>query len=76
MFVDWGIPTPLLLVVVAIVVAGIVARRVPFLRLAINLVSWLVLGGLLLVVLQQREQFDPNPAGDAGPQSAGPERRR
>ena len=59
MFVDWGIPTPLLFVVVAIVVAGIVARRVPFLRLAINLVSWLVLGGLLLVVLQQREQFDP-----------------
>ncbi|MCT8002191.1 TIGR02281 family clan AA aspartic protease [Sphingomonas sanguinis] len=59
MFADLGVPTPLVIIVIAVVVAGIVARRVPVLRVAINLVSWVLLAGLLFVVLQQREQFDP-----------------
>ncbi|MBB3878736.1 retropepsin-like aspartic protease family protein [Sphingomonas pseudosanguinis] len=54
-----GIPTPLLILVAAIIVAGIVARRVPVLRVAISIVTWVVLGGLVLSLVHQREQFDP-----------------
>lgn len=54
-----GIPTPLLILVAAIIVAGIVARRVPVLRVAISIVTWIVLGGLVLSLVHQREQFDP-----------------
>jgi aspartyl protease family protein len=59
MFADLGVPLPLLAVVLAVVLAGIIARRVPILRVAISLLSWLLLGGLLFVLLQQRQQFDP-----------------
>lgn len=54
-----GIPTPLLIVVAAVIVAGIIARRVPILRVAISIVSWVVLGGLVLSLIHQRQQFDP-----------------
>lgn len=54
-----GIPMPLLILVAAIIVAGIVARRVPVLRVAISIVTWVVLGGLVLSLVHQREQFDP-----------------
>lgn len=54
-----GIPTPLLIVVAAVIVAGIIARRVPILRVAISIVSWVVLGGLVLSLVHQRQQFDP-----------------
>lgn len=60
MFADLGVPLPLLAVVLAVVLAGIIARRVPILRVAISLLSWLLLGGLLFVLLQQRQQFDPH----------------
>lgn len=59
MFADLGVPLPLLAVVLAMVLAGIIARRVPILRIAISLLSWLLLGGLVFVLLQQRQQFDP-----------------
>ncbi len=59
MFADLGVPLPLLAVVLAVILAGIIARRVPILRVAISLLSWLLLGGLLFVLLQQRQQFDP-----------------
>ncbi|WP_343525141.1 TIGR02281 family clan AA aspartic protease [Sphingomonas sp.] len=58
-FPDLGIPMPALLLVFAVVFAGLIARRVPVLRFAINVVSALLLAGLLLAVLHQREQFDP-----------------
>ncbi len=35
------------------------SRGVCQLRVAISLLSWLLLGGLLFVLLQQRQQFDP-----------------
>lgn len=54
-----GIPTPLLIVVAAVIVAGIIARRVPILRVAISIVSWVVLGCLVLSLVHQRQQFDP-----------------
>ncbi|MEK9211116.1 retropepsin-like aspartic protease family protein [Sphingomonas sp. 2378] len=59
MFANPGVPLPLVIIVIAVVAAGILARRVPILRVAISLVSWVLLAGLLFVVLQQREQFDP-----------------
>ncbi|WP_230480530.1 retropepsin-like aspartic protease family protein [Sphingomonas sp. Leaf21] len=59
MFAEPGVPLPLVIIVVAVVIAGIIARRVPVLRVAISLFSWVLLAGLLFVVLQQREQFDP-----------------
>lgn len=36
-----------------------VARRIPGLRLVVSLASWIVLGGLLLIVFGQRARFDP-----------------
>lgn len=59
MFADSGVPLPLVIIVIAVVLAGILARRVPILRVAISLASWALLAGLLFMVLQQREQFDP-----------------
>ncbi|WP_312487001.1 TIGR02281 family clan AA aspartic protease [Sphingomonas sp.] len=54
-----GLPTSVLVIVGAVVVAGLIARRVPILRVAISIVSWLLLGGLVLSLVHQREQFDP-----------------
>lgn len=59
MIPDLGIPLPLATVVAAAILAVVLARRVPVLRVALNLVSWVILGGLLIIVLQQRQQFDP-----------------
>ncbi|WP_294280814.1 TIGR02281 family clan AA aspartic protease [uncultured Sphingomonas sp.] len=59
MIPDLGIPLPLAALVTAAILAVVLARRVPVLRVALNLVSWVILGGLLIVVLQQRQQFDP-----------------
>ncbi|HJO66016.1 MAG TPA: TIGR02281 family clan AA aspartic protease [Sphingomonas sanguinis] len=59
MIPDLGIPLPLAALVAAAILAVVLARRVPVLRVALNLVSWVILGGLLIVVLQQRQQFDP-----------------
>ena len=43
----------------AILLAGIVARRVPFLRMLVSLGVWVVLAGLLVVAISQRASFDP-----------------
>lgn len=59
MIPDLGIPLPLAAMVAAAILAVVLARRVPVLRVALNLASWVILGGLLIVVLQQRQQFDP-----------------
>lgn len=59
MIPDLGIPLPLAALVAAAILAVVLARRVPVLRVALNMVSWVILGGLLIVVLQQRQQFDP-----------------
>lgn len=53
------IPTSILVIVLAVIVAGLIARRVPVLRVAISILSWLILGGLVLSLVHQREQFDP-----------------
>lgn len=37
-----GIPTSILVIVLAVIVAGLIARRVPVLRVAISILSWLI----------------------------------
>lgn len=40
-------------------VSALIARRVPVLRVILQLATWCVLFGVLYVVVAQREQFDP-----------------
>ena len=49
----------LYLILGAVLVAGLLARRVPVLRVIVSIASWLVLAGLLVVLVAQRERFDP-----------------
>ena len=49
----------LYLILGAILLAGLLARRVPVLRMLVSIASWLVLAGLLVLVVAQRERFDP-----------------
>ena len=49
----------LLLVLGAILLAGLIARRVPIMRVMLSVASWALLAGLLVVVIGQRQQFDP-----------------
>jgi aspartyl protease family protein len=56
---DVGGHTLLYLLLLALPVAALIARRVPLVRVLLSLASWAVIAGLLLVVIGQREQFDP-----------------
>lgn len=49
----------LLLVLGAILLAGLIARRVPIMRVMLSVASWALIAGLLVVVIGQRGQFDP-----------------
>ena len=59
MLPDFGTHGTLYLILGAVLVAGLVARRVPVLRAALSLASWVVLAGLLVLLVGQRGQFDP-----------------
>lgn len=56
---DVGGHTLLYLLLLALPVAALIARRVPLVRVLLSLASWAVIAGLFLVVIGQREQFDP-----------------
>lgn len=43
----------------AVLLAGLIARRVPFMRALVTIAGWAVLAGLLVVVVHQRQRFDP-----------------
>lgn len=49
----------LLALLIALPLSALVARRVPVLRIAINLLSWAAIFGVGLYVVTQRERFDP-----------------
>lgn len=49
----------LLLVLGAILLAGLIARRVPIMRVMLSVAGWVLIAGLLVVVIGQRHQFDP-----------------
>jgi aspartyl protease family protein len=54
-----GIQALLLGLLVILPLSALIARRVPILRIAINLASWAAIFGVGLYVLAQREKFDP-----------------
>lgn len=56
---DWGGSPQLYLLIAAIFVAGIVARRVPVLRTLVSLALWAGMAALLATAVMQRERFDP-----------------
>lgn len=49
----------LYILIVAVLLAGLIARRVPFMRALVTIAGWAVLAGLLVVVVHQRQRFDP-----------------
>lgn len=56
---------PLYLAIAGVVLAITIARRIPVLRTIVSVGGWLVLAGLLVAVLGQREEFDPYLGGIA-----------
>lgn len=56
---DVGGHALLYLLLLALPVAALLSRRVPIIRILVSLASWALIAGLLLVVIGQREQFDP-----------------
>ncbi len=50
---------PLYLVLFALVIAGIVLRRVPVLGKLVSIATWIAIIGALVLVIGERERFDP-----------------
>ncbi len=59
MNMDTGGHALLYLLLLILPLSALIARRVPFVRILLSLASWAVLAGLLLLVIGQREMFDP-----------------
>lgn len=59
MFPDLGPQGPLYLAIGAVILAVAIARRIPVLRTIVSIASWVVMAGLLVLLLGQREAFDP-----------------
>lgn len=59
MLPDLGPQGPLYLAIAGVLVAVTIARRIPVLRTLVSVASWVILAGLLVTVLGQREAFDP-----------------
>ena len=54
-----GVQALLFAALILLPLSALIARRVPLLRIAINLVAWAAIFGVGLYVLGQREKFDP-----------------
>ena len=59
MNLDSGGQAVIYLLLLILPISALIARRVPVLRVVLSLVSWAVIAGLLLVVITERERFDP-----------------
>lgn len=59
MTIDLGGNVLLYLLLLILPVSALIARRVPILRVLLSLASWAIIAGLLLMVVSQREKFDP-----------------
>ena len=59
MNLDSGGQAVIYLLLLILPISVLIARRVPVLRVVLSLVSWAVIAGLLLVVITERERFDP-----------------
>ncbi len=56
---DLGGQAALYLFLLILPISALIARRVPILRVLFSLATWGIIAALLLVVVNQREQFDP-----------------
>ena len=56
---DVGGSALLYLVLLILPISALIARRVPILRILFSLASWAVIIGLFVIVVGQRERFDP-----------------
>ncbi len=59
MNIDVGSNALFYLLLLILPLSALIARRVPVLRVLLSLVSWAIIAGLLLMVVSQREKFDP-----------------
>ncbi|WP_017978826.1 TIGR02281 family clan AA aspartic protease [Sphingomonas melonis] len=59
MNLDSGGQAVIYLLLLILPISALIAWRVPVLRVVLSLVSWAVIAGLLLVVITERERFDP-----------------
>jgi aspartyl protease family protein len=59
MNIDSGSNALLYLLLLVFPITALIARRVPILRVLLSLASWAVITGLLVMVVSQRERFDP-----------------
>lgn len=57
--IDFGGNPQLYLLIGALLVAAMVARRVPVLRTLVSLAVWCAMAALLFTIVSQRERFDP-----------------
>lgn len=56
---DFAPHMPLILLLGAVVLVSTLLRRVPVIGRVVNVITWIVLLGALVMVLGQRERFDP-----------------
>ena len=54
-----GGQTLIYLLLLLLPLSALIARRVPIIRVLLSLVSWAVIAGLLVLVINERERFDP-----------------
>ena len=63
---DLGVPSPFLLVLGGLLIASLLARRVPGLRLAVSVLFWVAAIGSVAFLVTERERLDPWLAQVAG----------
>ncbi|MGJ3628561.1 aspartyl protease family protein [Sphingomonas sp. MMS24-JH45] len=56
---DFGVPSPFLIVLGVLLIASLLARRVPVLRSIVSLLFWVGAIGSLVFLTMERERFDP-----------------
>lgn len=56
-------PQTLLIIVAAVLGTSLLVRRIPVVRTIFSLLSWAVLAGVLVLVVRERERFDPYVGG-------------
>jgi aspartyl protease family protein len=56
---DFGVPSPFLLVLGGLLIASLIARRVPVLRTIVSLLFWVAALGSIAFLTMERERLDP-----------------
>lgn len=56
---DFGVPSPFLLVLGGLLIASLIARRIPVLRTIVSLLFWVAALGSVAFLVIERERLDP-----------------